>query len=682
MKFNDILNEINMAPNVLFRRAQALKPLVGMEFEMVINVPPDQEFDLDIAGADYSHDPFVRDISQIESFFESDHITFDHITWRQLRRACIKIQKDYDDFVENEKQREWDHVEEDYVKNYIEDHYGDDPNDEEDKEEALENWDRHLMYQDAYDDWESSFTPTSESDWLRNTAGIHRMSDVPNHYDLVWPYYEQEENNSSSSGVQQVANSFASYVPGFKVVATQRAHEVNRNSKTYSIEPDSSVHGSKPTEQGLELVSPKMYLEQMFDHYEQVVKWAKFEGHYTNDTCGLHINVSVPSYNRTKLDYVKLVLLVGDQHILGQFGRLANSYCRSSYELLRRQTRLSKNATEQALEKARHHLNLEASRLFYSFNKEKHVSINAKTEWVEFRAAGGNWLAIPVDQIFNTVNRFVVALSSAMHPEQDRQEYAKKFYKMLSHSNVSTDHIKFFADYVAGRLDKNQLKAILKHEQQHKKLSNVSNNPKLADTKAADDHLYQYASELHPDYQNEDLDEVKITDNPTAGFQFGELEKDPDAWIGRDYGAGLTGINRNIDYEGYRVSMKPSKFLALATPLPDDWWDSSDVERHLAKGGSIGAPFLYVTIPEDWTEQGKFTQPATVTGHEGRHRMRWILRNEGDDPVEVHMVFRGGLRRRHVTDQMMAAIKKELLSQKNNSASQRIVTNTFVDYKK
>lgn len=178
------------------------------------------------------------------------------------------------------------------------------------------------------------------------------------------------------------------------------------------------------------------------------------------------------------------------------------------------------------------------------------------------------------------------------------------------------------------------------------------------------------------DPQGPELDEVRITDNPTAGYQYGE--EDPDAWIGRDYGAGLTGINRNIDYEGYRVSMKPSKFLALSTPLPDDY--SSDVERHLAKGGSIGAPFLYVKIPEDWTEQGKFTQPATVTGHEGRHRMRWILRNEGDDPVEVHMVFRGGLRRRHVTDQMMAAIKKELLSQKNNSASQRIVTNTFVEY--
>ena len=182
----------------------------------------------------------------------------------------------------------------------------------------------------------------------------------------------------------------------------------------------------------------------------------------------------------------------------------------------------------------------------------------------------------------------------------------------------------------------------------------------------------------NPNQMNLDLDEVRITDNPTAGFQYGE--EDPDAWIGRDYGAGLTGINRNIDYEGYRVSMKPSKFLALSTPLPDDY--SSDVERHLAKGGSIGAPFLYVTIPEDWTEQGKFTQPAAVTGHEGRHRMRWILRNEGDDPVAVHMVFRGGLRRRHVTDQMMAAIKKELLSQKNNSASQRIVTDTFVIYKK
>ena len=665
MKFNDILNEINMAPASLARRAAAIKPLVGLEYELILKNPKSDDPFSD--NADFSDDPYVGDISDIEEFFDSSYMPR-----ANLRRECQRIQRDYEEYVINEQVYEWRNVGDDYFKKYVQDNALSD----EEAEEQIELGELSYLYDDAHHDWESKHSKPTENEWLRDQR-IYRMSEVLHHYNLVWPHYY---GNASEAKQKEMADDLARYFPGFRV--SYMGNRLNPNANTYELKDDSSVMPSDKTPgfQGKEVTTPPLPLDQLYRHYQQFLKWAEYYHSYTNNTCGLHINVSIPGANMANMDYVKLVLLLGDQHVLDQFGRLTNSYCTSSYRALSMKVISSSAAAREALEKAKHHLNLEASRAFYHSNPNKHVSVNVRLDRVEFRAAGGDWMNKPIDQIFNTIHRCVVAMASALDPNQDREEYAKKFYKLLAPSRATTspNHIKFFVDYVSGTLSKAQIKTILQHERTHATLAKAQTSKEAEAKKSADDYLHRFASELHPDPQGPELDEVRITDNPTAGYQYGE--EDPDAWIGRDYGAGLTGINRNIDYEGYRVSMKPSKFLALSAPLPDDY--SSDVERHLAKGGSIGAPFLYVKIPEDWTEQGKFTQPATVTGHEGRHRMRWILRNEGDDPVEVHMVFRGGLRRRHVTDQMMAAIKKELLSQKNNSASQRIVTNTFEDYKK
>jgi len=173
---------------------------------------------------------------------------------------------------------------------------------------------------------------------------------------------------------------------------------------------------------------------------------------------------------------------------------------------------------------------------------------------------------------------------------------------------------------------------------------------------------------------NADLDEVRITDKPTVPYDYDA--ENPDWWVGKDVAAGITGYNSNVDYMGLRVAMQPSKYLELAARLEDD--STSNVEKHLSLGGSIGAPHLYIEIPNEWIENGNFTKPASITGHEGRHRMRWILRNESDDPVEVHLFFRNGLRRRDITPKIIAQLKKELMSEETPYDRPKLVTNTFV----
>lgn len=134
--------------------------------------------------------------------------------------------------------------------------------------------------------------------------------------------------------------------------------------------------------------------------------------------------------------------------------------------------------------------------------------------------------------------------------------------------------------------------------------------------------------------------------------------------IDNDQGAGAVPWNRNVDYLGLRVQMRPSVFLRLALPLDNDKNDQKTI-RYLSQikdTQGFGAPFLEILVPEDWTD-GNFRQPAKVVGHDGRHRMRAILDNEGDAPVEVHMIPRRGWRARDFTPEMIQELQSGMTAE-------------------
>ena len=127
-------------------------------------------------------------------------------------------------------------------------------------------------------------------------------------------------------------------------------------------------------------------------------------------------------------------------------------------------------------------------------------------------------------------------------------------------------------------------------------------------------------------------------------------------------GAGAVPFNQDIDYFGLRTTMRPSMFLRLAAPLGQE--HSAELEKYIADGGAIGAPFLEIKIPQEW-DDGDFSKPAQVVGHEGRNRMTAIRKLEGDAPVEVHILPRGGYRARDITPEFKAALAKSLYAEKS-----------------
>jgi len=110
-----------------------------------------------------------------------------------------------------------------------------------------------------------------------------------------------------------------------------------------------------------------------------------------------------------------------------------------------------------------------ASKAIHSGITDKYTSINTKSGHIEFRSPGGDWLDDNFDKIENTLLRFTVAMSAALNPEAYREEYQKKLYKLLTQDQKGSDTIRYFADYVAGKIPRAALRSFVKQAQLQRK---------------------------------------------------------------------------------------------------------------------------------------------------------------------------------------------------------------------
>ena len=179
------------------------------------------------------------------------------------------------------------------------------------------------------------------------------------------------------------------------------------------------------------------------------------------------MNVSLPGYNLANLDYVKMALFLGDKYVLQTFNRLGNSYARSAIDNIEQVIKRDPGKAESALTLMRSNLNSAVSKMIHDSRTDKFTSINTKDNRIEIRSPGGNWLDMDLDAVINTLYRTVYALSIALDPQAEKEEYAKKFYKMLAAGapKDETDTIKYFSQYVTGTIPKAALLANIRNVQ-------------------------------------------------------------------------------------------------------------------------------------------------------------------------------------------------------------------------
>jgi hypothetical protein len=186
---------------------------------------------------------------------------------------------------------------------------------------------------------------------------------------------------------------------------------------------------------------------------------------------------------------------VGDQAILKEFGRMKNEYCESMLLRLKKALKWKRtgkdpntdsggwwgsddsdvtrsddeiNATMAALRKETWAglRNIANTLVDNIHDDNKYVSINAHSNYIEFRSPGGNWMP-KWDQIYYTVLRVTHAYALAADPVEGKQDYLKKAYKILSTGTEKNDELKTFIDFSMGKVDAVKLKKVLtkKHTQ-------------------------------------------------------------------------------------------------------------------------------------------------------------------------------------------------------------------------
>jgi hypothetical protein len=329
-------------------------------------------------------------------------------------------------------------------------------------EESVKEQDKY--YDAALDDFRDNWS--GDDDSFFSDVGMRWMSDIANNFGLDWPYMTGGGNsNNGSRSWDEIGNSLQAVID-MPVKVSSNYHSTARKEGQWIIEPDGSLDpDDKSEEVGLEIVSPPMPLLMAIAKLKEVTDWANnpSEGNaYTNRSTGLHMGVSLP-VRGGDVDYVKLILFMGDKYVLDTFGREANSFTASALGKLQQNIKGKRSDPAGVVELLRHGLTeLAFKELQKGVGTSKYTSAHLQNGYIEFRSPGGDWLAKADEEIGileNTMMRFARAMQIAGDPSVDRQEYAKKLYKLVTTDNEQyTDQLRLFSEFSAGTIDKEQLK--------------------------------------------------------------------------------------------------------------------------------------------------------------------------------------------------------------------------------
>jgi hypothetical protein len=487
-----LLNEINMSPNALRRAAAEIGAKAGMEFEMIVPGAAEADDDYDMEP-DYDSDESVNSIQEAFDFFYDG----DYNSRRDCERLRETMSDSYQDWLGEQVGDRWEADKVEMIYDWLrynaapsdvfgilgkeEDENGNFPDPEKkdyaeaaDKvaEDQISPW-----YEEAEEDFRDNFYGTAdmESEWLEH-EGLSTMQDIESNYDIRWPHY-YNSNTGGDVSIDDAADSFSRAI-GREVQASQNYHSrsITRPSATelhYVVEPDGSLEADDDNDGGLEFVSPALPIDELLNDLKKVKAWADKTGCYTNDSTGLHINVSVPKWqgDLQNLDYVKLAILMGDEYVLENFGRSGNTYAKSALKIVKDNITQRPEDVKRLLDTMKEHLNTSAAKLIHSGSTSKYTSVNTKDGYIEFRSPGGDWLNSNFDKIETTLLRFVVAMDAAADETKYKEEYAKKLYKLLAGDQKdATNTMTYFAKYAAGELPQSALKSFIKQAQFERKL--------------------------------------------------------------------------------------------------------------------------------------------------------------------------------------------------------------------
>jgi hypothetical protein len=204
-------------------------------------------------------------------------------------------------------------------------------------------------------------------------------------------------------------------------------HEQSKNNRDWYIEPDGSLDPNND-DGAAEIVSPPLPVEKAMAALDGFYNMAAALDLYTNESTGLHINVSVPQ----EIDILKLAVFVGDQYVLKMFGRERSTYADSLYRAIQQGRDINAVAQIWANSNLGQESRIaELRRLANEFSSDHMASVSDNGKYISFRHAGGDYINDRT-KIVNAVGRFARAIMIASDPQAYRAEYLKKLTQLLA----------------------------------------------------------------------------------------------------------------------------------------------------------------------------------------------------------------------------------------------------------
>jgi len=233
-----------------------------------------------------------------------------------------------------------------------------------------------------------------------------------------------------------------------------RTYELSQKYQNWAVTYDASLadETAKSGAAGVETISPIFQAQEGVDqlmNFLQIMngKIIGLNVATTMDT-GLHINIGVKG---KQIDALKMLVLLGDQHIVKKFGREMNEFSEPTLrELKKRIHRAGKLQTISSdstgvlvkfTQKLISHVHIDQSdfqrmtKLLDKINPHgKSYSVNFSTlpsGYIEFRAIGNADYEKRAPEIRDVVLRMLVITHIATNPDAYRQEFLKKIYKIV-----------------------------------------------------------------------------------------------------------------------------------------------------------------------------------------------------------------------------------------------------------
>ena len=342
------------------------------------------------------------------------------------------VERYRDEFEENDPQ-EFENRTEDgwgymnWVREFVEEEY----------EQEYLDWLRSDIQEDYdFDDdaKEAARSDYSMDDWVYDNYSY--MSDFLNDYGYSYP-----ENEGSIEGV---ANEFHkswqhenSKYDGFPDYGSYGDTD---NPGGWAVETDSSINADEGV--AAELISPVFNSpREMLEEMRSLFDWSE-DNFGTNNSTGLHITMSwngepdAPRSDDGKksgqvLNRLKMAVLLGDEYLLAEFGRLRNSYTRSQYKNILKHAE-DMDTSPKSFEKLESELEKGISReKFSSIHFKSEKDSNSGNKLIEFRIAGGSDYNTMFEKVVKAVVRYATVMKAGYDPDAYKQDYVRAISKLL-----------------------------------------------------------------------------------------------------------------------------------------------------------------------------------------------------------------------------------------------------------